>query len=130
MPAYSPKELLDQVVEAFGNRSIEALLAVYEPGAPFVAQPGQRLTGSEVIRTALEAFFAIEPTFALDKGSVVEADDLALVHSNWTIDGIAPDGAPLTMTGSATDVLRRQPDGTWLFAIDNPWGPAAEDACW
>ncbi len=26
------------------------------------------------------------------------------------------------MSGESTDVLRRQPDGRWLIALDNPWG--------
>ncbi len=26
------------------------------------------------------------------------------------------------MSGRASDVLRQQPDGSWLFVIDNPWG--------
>jgi ketosteroid isomerase-like protein len=32
------------------------------------------------------------------------------------------DGAPMQMEARSADVLRRQPDGTWRFVIDNPWG--------
>ena len=28
----------------------------------------------------------------------------------------------LALSGIATDVMRRQPDGTWRYAIDNPGG--------
>jgi ketosteroid isomerase-like protein len=28
----------------------------------------------------------------------------------------------VTLTGQNADVLRRQPDGSWRFVIDNPWG--------
>jgi len=26
------------------------------------------------------------------------------------------------IVGKSADVLRQQPDGTWRFVIDNPWG--------
>lgn len=125
MSAHSPKDLLSQVEAAFNDGDADALLALYEPDATFVAQPGQTVTGIEEISVALSGFFAIKPVFDLDVRSIVESQDLALVHSNWTIHGTAPDGSPLAMSGSASDVLRRQPDGTWLLAIDNPWGAAA-----
>ena len=31
---------------------------------------------------------------------------------------------PVQMEGATSDVLRKQPDGRWLFVIDNPWGAA------
>jgi len=32
------------------------------------------------------------------------------------------DGKAVTRSGIATDVARRQPDGTWLIVVDNPYG--------
>jgi ketosteroid isomerase-like protein len=42
----------------------------------------------------------------------------------WTLSGTGQDGKPVTMGGLSADVLRRQPDGRWLIAVDNPWGTA------
>jgi ketosteroid isomerase-like protein len=36
--------------------------------------------------------------------------------------GTDPDGNDVSMTGLTSDVVRRQPDGNWLFVIDNPIG--------
>jgi len=36
--------------------------------------------------------------------------------------GTGPDGNPVNLASTATDVLRQQPDGTWRVIIDNPWG--------
>lgn len=30
------------------------------------------------------------------------------------------DGKPLSMSGKTSEVLRRQPDGRWLYIIDHP----------
>jgi ketosteroid isomerase-like protein len=50
------------------------------------------------------------------------AGDIALSIATWTLKGTGPDGKPIQMEGTTTDVLRRQADGRWLFVIDNPWG--------
>jgi ketosteroid isomerase-like protein len=40
----------------------------------------------------------------------------------WSFTGTGTDGQPVTLSAQNADVLRRQPDGTWRFVIDNPWG--------
>jgi ketosteroid isomerase-like protein len=34
------------------------------------------------------------------------------------------DGKPASMNGQSVEVVRRQPDGRWLFAVDFPFGIA------
>jgi len=48
---------------------------------------------------------------------VLEGAETALLVVDWTIPGAE-------MSGTATDVARRQPDGTWRCVIDNPHGGA------
>lgn len=40
----------------------------------------------------------------------------------WRLQGTAQDGTAFDLSGRTADVLRRQPDGGWLMAIDNPYG--------
>lgn len=54
--------------------------------------------------------------------TVYLADDLAFVLSRWTLEAAGPDGENLRQSGTATDVMRKQPDGTWRYVIDNPAG--------
>jgi ketosteroid isomerase-like protein len=56
---------------------------------------------------------------------VIERQDIAILYSRWTVSGTGPDGASVTLGGTTSDVVRRQSDGRWLFAIDNPLGGAA-----
>ena len=49
---------------------------------------------------------------------------MALFCSKWSLTGTGPDGKPMQLGGLSSDILRRQADGTWLIAIDNPWGTA------
>ena len=50
------------------------------------------------------------------------AGDLALSIVGWSLTGTGPDGKSVQMEGTTSDILRKQADGNWLFAIDNPWG--------
>ena len=52
---------------------------------------------------------------------ILQVDDLALVIGVWSFTGTR-DGEAVRLSARNADVLRRQPDGTWRFVIDNPWG--------
>jgi ketosteroid isomerase-like protein len=45
-----------------------------------------------------------------------------MLRAAWSATAPGPDGKPVTVTGNNVEVVRRQPDGTWLFVIDNPRG--------
>jgi uncharacterized protein (TIGR02246 family) len=124
VPARSPEEVVRLVGDALTAGDIEALMAMYEPGATLVAQPGQHATGSEALRQVLSAFIALKPSMTVKSMRVVPAGDVALVMSEWSLQGTGPDGKAIAMGGHSTDVARRQSDGTWRMVIDNPWGTA------
>lgn len=107
--------------DAFNRADLDALMALYEPGATFVPQPGQVAVGAAAIREALAGFLALDGRMEIEP-TIVEAEGVALVAVSWTLAGTGPDGAPVTMNGRATDVVRRQPDGAWRWAIDVPFG--------
>ena len=56
---------------------------------------------------------------------VSQSGDLAVVTAKWDLSMTGPDGKPVNMTGQSVEVVRRQPDGRWLFVIDLPFGAAA-----
>ena len=117
-----PEEAVQAFFDAFNRGDIDTVIALYEPKAILVAQPGQIVEGHAAIREALNGFLAMKPTLTPEKKTLVAADDIALSVVRWTLNGTGPDGAPVRMDGVTSDVLRRQADGRWLFVIDNPWG--------
>ncbi|MEW1845977.1 hypothetical protein AB0392_49185 [Nonomuraea angiospora] len=52
------------------------------------------------------------------------AGNIALLIVDRSMRGTARDGSELDMSGTATDVVRRGPDGQWRYVIDNPHGTA------
>jgi uncharacterized protein (TIGR02246 family) len=117
MPARTPPEIHRLFEAAFNAGDLEAILALYEPGAVFIA--GDRsLAGHEAIREFYRIFLAQGARMKLETRAVVESpDSLALLYGAWTL------GPPVSAEGLSTEVVRRQPDGDWKFAIDNPRTP-------
>ncbi len=122
MPARTPEELLQRIAETFSAHDVEGAVALYEPNATLVAQPGQVVTGTEAIREVLSGLLGMRPRFDLKVSKAFEADDTALIFSDWTLSATDPDGNAVEMAGQGSDVARRQADGSWLMVIDNPWG--------
>jgi ketosteroid isomerase-like protein len=123
MAAREPEEAHRLWGERFKAGDLEGLMALYEPNATLMPQPGQAASGAAAIREALGGFLGLKATFDwVDSKPAIRSGDLALLHSRWTLSGTGPDGSPLNLGGTTADVVRRQADGTWLFAIDNPWG--------
>jgi len=120
----TPRDLLDAFFAGFNAGDLDGTANLYEGSGVFVAQPGLAAEGSAAVRSALAQFFALRPQLTAKANRIIVAGDVALALTQWTLDGTSPDG-PIHMTGTATDVLRRQPDGDWRVAIDNPWGIAA-----
>ncbi len=122
MPAQSPAEVNRLFTEALQASDVDGLVALYEPEASLVPQPGQLVTGTEAIRQAMIGYIAMKPTMSVEVQKVFQVDNIALVHASWTMTGTAPDGSSISMGGKSADVMRRQSDGTWLVLIDNPFG--------
>ncbi len=125
MPATSPEELHQRWVDGVNRGDLDGLVALYEPEAAFVVRPGETVAGLVAVREATAGLLALRPRATLDPLYVVRAGDLALLISRWRLTGTGPDGAAVDIGGQTSDVARRQADGSWLFAIDNPWGDAA-----
>lgn len=76
------------------------------------------------IRAVLDGILALNAKMENTIVRVIERQDIAIVYSRWAVSGTGPDGTPITLGGVTSDVVRRQGDGRWLFAIDNPLGGA------
>ena len=121
MPAQTPEEVDALFEKGLNAGDIEAVVALYEPEGVLIASPGQPATGTDAIRAAITALVALKPRITMNVKSVVMAGDLAALYNDWSGTITGPDGAQTQISGKALEVCRRQPDGTWLFVIDDPY---------
>lgn len=124
MPAHKPEECDILIEQALKDKDLDAAVALYEPNATLVLDAGEVAIGKAAIREALKGFFAFDEVCFTREITAIQnsAGDLALLRGAWRATSTGPDGKPVTITGNNVEVVRRQPDGTWLFVIDNPRG--------
>jgi uncharacterized protein (TIGR02246 family) len=122
MSKVTPEEVLRSVTECINTGNLDSLMMLYESDACFASRPGQFIKGRDGIRQSILGFVNMRGKLESKIKRVFQASDLALVISEWSFSGTGPDGNPVNLASTATDVLRQQSDGTWRVIIDNPWG--------
>lgn len=122
MIATRPEQVIQQFSLYLSDGDLEGALALHEPNATFVFQPGEVVHGFDAIRSALAGFITLKSKLTGEIQKVLEAGEITLVVNKWNLQGTQPDGTPITISGQSADVLRRQTDGTWRLLIDDPWG--------
>jgi ketosteroid isomerase-like protein len=115
---------IDAMTRAFHAGDVDGIMRTYEAGAVVVGEPGSRVRGDAQLRAMFAGFIAAKARFSFAGHEVIEAGDLALHLTPWTMTGVGPDGAAITSAGLSIAVLRRGPDGTWRMVIDDPFGDA------
>ena len=125
MTARTPEDVDRQFADVLNAGKLDALVALYEPQATLMPSPGKLVSGTAGIREALSQFLAAKPKMSLTPKLVAQSGDLAVVTAKWELAMTGQDGKPANMTGQSAEVVRKQPDGRWLFVIDLPFGPAA-----
>ena len=117
-----PEDLHPALCEAFNAGDLEALLAIYDPNAVFVIKPGRVTEGPEELRAVLERLVDLRGRLTVTPQSFARSDDLVLVLGTFTLASRRSDGTAVERASRFADVLRRQPDGHWLLAVDNAYG--------
>jgi ketosteroid isomerase-like protein len=116
-----PEELYPALSAAYDARDLDALAGLYEPNAAFVIKPGRVTATPAELRGALQHAVNLGARLTVNPRTFIGSDDLVLVLGTFTLSGHR-DGAPFERTSKFADVVRRQPDGRWLIAVDNPYG--------
>jgi ketosteroid isomerase-like protein len=105
--AAQPEDLGRFFVQRANAGDLEGLVALYEPDALLAVPGGMPVAGADAIRQALRRFLDGRPTVSGASQPALRFGDLALTSTRFG-------------GGATAEVARRQPDGTWLWVIDQP----------
>jgi ketosteroid isomerase-like protein len=108
-PATEPTDLGRFFLERANAGDVDGLVALYEPEAVLAFPSGSVATGHAEIRAVYADLLADAPHFEPGEPQpLLMTGDLALTSTR------------LVGGDTTVEVAHRQPDGTWLWAIDNP----------
>jgi len=106
--AAAPEDLGRFFIERANSGDVEGLVALYEGGAVLALSDGGTASGVGAIRQFYEQLLANKPTFA----SGIPRP--ALRNGDWALTSTR------IPAGATTELAHRQPNGTWLWTIDQP----------
>lgn len=107
--AASPEDLSRLVVRRLNTGDVDGLVALYEPAAVLALPGGAVATGHAEIRRAYELLLEGRPVFTPGRQRpTLRSGELALTSALLAGDVVT------------AEVARRQPDGTWLWVLDQP----------
>ena len=115
MSAKNPEEICRLFQRYMADGDLDSVLSLYDEDATFVKQTGDVTKGRRALKAELSPLSAKKPLFDYEIKQVVEAGDIALMHTKWNASGAEP------ITAYAIEVARRQPDGTWRWLIGDPY---------
>ena len=127
MGAPSP-ELVDLwLARAFNAHDVEAAAAMHHPEASVVRLEqvhGSTIAarGADDIRATMAGYIGLKPHMDVVVHHTTVSGDFALCRSQWRITGTDQDGKPIEVHHHGMEVMRRLPNGEWVFFIDHPWG--------
>ena len=105
--ALAPEDLDRLFLEHANAGDVEGVVALYEPEAVLAVAPGRLAVGTQAIRQVYTELLASPPAFTGEIRPAIRNGDIAITST--------------TRAGNATvEVARRQPDGAWLWMIDQP----------
>ena len=113
----TPEGLEAEFAARYNAHDLDGLMELLDDDAVFVTpDTGLRMSREEA-KAGFAASFAADENASLegDPPQVIVSGDLALIIAGWRMAAAA---------GTATDVARRLPDGTWRYVIINPAGGA------
>ena len=118
----APEQIHRRFAEAFNRGDLDALCALYEPAGVLVTGRGP-VEGVAAIREIYRGVLETHPAIELETLGASRSGTLALLHGKWVMRGTGTDGTRFQREGRNSEVVRRQPDGRWLFVIDRPSAP-------
>jgi ketosteroid isomerase-like protein len=125
MRVMKPEDMSAVFASLVNAGDLDALADLYETNVRYVSRSGDVAEGVAGVRQAFRWVAGFKGEMEVKNAYCVVAGDIALVRAAWRLNGVAADGRRLEGSGSSAEVLRRQADGAWRYAIDHPRGADA-----
>jgi uncharacterized protein (TIGR02246 family) len=117
-----PEDWPRQLERHLNDGDLEAIMALYEAEARFVARSGEILAGRDRIRGPLAAMIRSRTELRSRVVRVGSVGDVAQLYTDFEGTAVDASGQTVEIRHKAVEVLRRQSDGAWKLIIGDPNG--------
>ena len=124
IPAYKPEDCDRLLMQAMENEDLETTVGLYESEAVLFTESGN-LVKLDEIRKHNQEFIALKTKTKIEKIDTAMSGDGTLATTRMKCTTVYKDpksGKEVTLQTNSLEVVRKQPDGTWRFVIDDPFG--------
>jgi uncharacterized protein (TIGR02246 family) len=122
MSPHKPEDWPGLFEQQLNAGDLDAVVALYEPGATFVPRFGDTIVGRDGIRQMLAGLIRTKTRLHGRVIRAVTVGDVALLYTDFQGTTVEPSGKTVEIRHKAVEVLRRQPDGTWKLIVGDPNG--------
>jgi uncharacterized protein (TIGR02246 family) len=109
-------------VQYLNSGDLEAVVALYAPNARFVGRSGETIVGRDRIRDMLMRMIRSKTKLQIRVIKAINADDVTVLYTDFQGTAMDVSAKTINVRYSATEVLRRQPDGCWKLIVGDPNG--------
>jgi len=110
---------------ALNTGDLEHIVGLYDENAVLHVQTGEIRAGEAAVRAEMRQLIESEASITNTLRHTFRHDGTALIVVDYMLRLTAPDGNPVVVTGTATNVLQDQGEKGWRMIIANPQGTAA-----
>lgn len=111
------RDLVSTWMAATGAGDLPTVLGLMADDVVFMV-PGQEPFGKEAFATASQAMKDVRFEGSYDIREIKVLGDWAYLRNYIALTVTPPGGEPVRRAGYALSILRKQPDGKWVFARD------------
>lgn len=109
---------------ALNAGDLEYIVALYDENAVLHVQTGDIHSGSGAVRAEMQQLISSRATIKNTLRHTFHYGDIALIVVDYVLRLTAPDGSPIEIIGTATNVIQDQAGKGWRMIIANPQGTA------
>ena len=109
---------------ALNEGDLDRVAALYDEDATIRVQSGDTHSGQAAIRAELGQMIAAGANITNTLRHIFRHGDTALIIVDYRLRLTTPDGSPIEVKGTATNVLQAHPEKGWRMIIANPQGTA------
>lgn len=105
---------------ALNAGDLERIFELYAEDAVLRTQSNETRSGAAAVRAEMQQLIAAKANITNTLRHTLRHGETALIVVDYVLRLTAPDGAPVVLTGTATNVIQERPAKGWRMIVANP----------